>query len=163
MNLRAALILLGCSMAVVPSTYGSKADHKMVGAVEKITVDELGFDYLARIDTGAATSSIHAYDIEVPGSDNDNMRKHIGMTVEFKTRNENGQYRKHKSKIIRVSKIRNAQGVERRYSIYLTLRLDEGRGYRRVKVNLRNRSKLGYKLLIGRNWLKGRYVVDVSK
>ena len=32
-----------------------------------------------------------------------------------------------------------------------------------VDVNLKDRSKMGHKLLIGRNWLQGHYMVDVSK
>ena len=32
-----------------------------------------------------------------------------------------------------------------------------------IPVNLRDRKKLEYKLLIGRNWLDGKYLVDVSK
>ncbi len=32
-----------------------------------------------------------------------------------------------------------------------------------IPVNLRDRSELEYKLLIGRNWLEGDYLVDVTK
>jgi len=56
--------------------------------------------------------------------------------------------------------VRNAQGVETRYQIPLTLRwhgIDK-----LIRVNLRDRSAMTYKLLIGRDWLMGDFVVDVE-
>ncbi len=63
--------------------------------------------------------------------------------------------------IIKVSKIRNAQGVERRYAVVMDL-IRNGQN-KALPVNLRDRSKLEYKLLIGRNWLANDYLVDVTK
>ncbi|MGF1686710.1 RimK/LysX family protein [Photobacterium japonica] len=135
----------------------------IVGQVETIKVYELDMDYLARIDTGAATTSIHAKDIKVLGEDSDseNMRDHLGHMVEFTSYNEQGKEAKFKGKIVKVSKIRNAQGVERRYAVKMDLGWNGE--HKTVNVNLRDRSKLEYKLLIGRNWLSGNYLVDVDK
>nr|WP_240478302.1 RimK/LysX family protein [Photobacterium aquae] len=139
------------------------AEKSIVGQVETIKVHELGLDYLARIDTGAATTSINAKDIKVIGdeSDSENMRDHLGHTVEFTSVNEKGEEARYKGKIVKVSKIRNAQGVERRYAVKMDLGWNGQ--HKRVNVNLRDRSKLDYKLLIGRNWLMGDYIVDVEK
>ncbi|PST91269.1 ATP-dependent zinc protease [Photobacterium jeanii] len=135
----------------------------IVGQVETIRVHELDLDYKARIDTGAKTTSIHAVDIKVTGkdSDSDNMRDHLGETVEFTSFNEDGEEARYKGKIVKVSKIRNAQGVERRYAVKMDLGWNGE--HKTVAVNLRDRSKLEYKLLIGRNWLEGNYLVDVEK
>ncbi|HIF9421632.1 TPA: ATP-dependent zinc protease family protein [Photobacterium damselae] len=158
-GLLSTLILL--SAVTFGANAASSCDGKeIVGQVETIRVNNLDMDYEARIDTGAATTSINAYDIKVLGSDNSNMRDNLGEQVKFKTKNEKGQVATYKGKIIRVSKIRNAQGVERRYAVVMDLELN-GKN-KAVAVNLRNRSKLEYKLLIGRNWLNDDYLVDVS-
>ncbi|MGR5142079.1 ATP-dependent zinc protease [Photobacterium sp. DNB23_23_1] len=153
--------VIGSNLAMAESK--SDDSKSIVGQVETIKVYDLEMDYLARIDTGAATTSIHAKDINVIGddSDSDNMRDHLGHTVEFTSVNENGEKAQYKGKIVKVSKIRNAQGVERRYSVEMDLGWNGE--HKTVTVNLRDRSKLDYKLLIGRNWLEGDYLVDVEK
>ncbi|MEL6114998.1 RimK/LysX family protein [Photobacterium sp. SP02] len=133
----------------------------IVGQVETINVQDLELEYKARIDTGANTSSINAYDIRILGDKSEDMRENLGNMVEFKTKNEKGETTTHKAKIVKVSKIRNAQGVERRYAVKMDLSWNGE--HKQVTVNLRNRSKLEYKLLLGRNWLMGDYLVDVEK
>ncbi|MBC7006584.1 ATP-dependent zinc protease [Photobacterium sp. BZF1] len=153
--------VMGSNLAMAESK--SDDSKSIVGQVETIKVYDLEMDYLARIDTGAATTSIHAKDIKVIGdeSDSDNMRDHLGHTVEFTSINEKGEEATYKGKIVKVSKIRNAQGVERRYAVKMDLGWNGE--HKTVAVNLRDRSKLEYKLLIGRNWLEGDYLVDVEK
>ncbi|PSW20356.1 hypothetical protein C9I98_09235 [Photobacterium sanctipauli] len=141
----------------------AESKKSIVGQVETIKVHELDLDYLARIDTGAATTSIHATDIKVVGEDSksDDMRDHLGHKVSFTSVNEKGEEAEFEGKIVKVSKIRNAQGVERRYAVKMDLGWNGE--HKEVAVNLRDRSKLEYKLLIGRNWLEGSYLVDVDK
>ncbi|GAB6260437.1 RimK/LysX family protein [Photobacterium sp. CCB-ST2H9] len=133
----------------------------IVGQVETIKIPDLDMEFLARIDTGANTTSINASNIRVLGEKSDDMRENLGSMVEFTTENEKGEKATYKGKIVKVSKIRNAQGVERRYAVKMDLSWNGE--HKRVSVNLRNRSKLEYKLLIGRNWLMGDYLVDVEK
>ncbi|MCW8329411.1 RimK/LysX family protein [Photobacterium sp. SDRW27] len=159
-----ALILLSMTSANLAMANGEENKQKsVVGQIETIKVHELEMDFQARIDTGAATTSIHATDITVNGEepDSEDMRDHLGEMVEFTSINENGDKATYKGKIIKVSKIRNAQGVERRYAVKMDLGWNGE--HKTVAVNLRDRSKLDYKLLIGRNWLSGDYVVDVDK
>lgn len=54
----------------------------------------------------------------------------------------------------------SAQGREKRYLVRLTL---SAMGVRKtILVNLRDRSQLRYKLLLGRNWLADDFLVDVD-
>ena len=91
---------------------------------------------------------------------NPDMEKNIGKVIHFMTENEKGESHVVKSRIVETSLIRNAQGSEIRYMVELNVG-EPGQEYK-VKVNLRDRSKMSYKLLIGRNWLQGHYIVDVS-
>ncbi|SKA12705.1 ATP-dependent zinc protease family protein [Photobacterium toruni] len=139
----------------------------IVGPIETIHVKDLNMDFKARIDTGANTTSINAYDLHVidgnnnPENNKASWNQNLGKMISFKTENAQGQEETHTGKIIKISKIRNAQGVERRYAVVMDL-VWNGKSHA-IPVNLRDRKKLVYKLLIGRNWLDGRYLVDVSK
>ena len=130
-----------------------------VGPVEYISIEESGMDYLARIDTGARTTSVHAVDLSVRNESKE-MKDNIGKTVTFTTINEEGEKHKAKATITGVQKVRNSQGVEYRYIVEMTL---NWKGQTKaIEVNLRDRSKMTYKLLIGRNWLIDDYIVDVA-
>ncbi|MFO6425138.1 ATP-dependent zinc protease [Motilimonas sp. KMU-193] len=153
------IVLLFCLSSLFFS-FSSVAEKRSVGPVEYIKVAELdNLKFLTRIDTGAHTTSIHAFDIKVD-DDAGEMRKNIGKTVTFTTMNEKKEFRTLQAKIVDVVIIRNAIAKERRYQVEL------GLGWRgeskKVLVNLSDRKKMSYKLLIGRNWLEGDYVVDVE-
>ncbi len=53
------LISFGCAQDI----YG----RKVVGETARISLADAGIEYLARIDTGARITSVHALDMEVPG------------------------------------------------------------------------------------------------
>ena len=138
-------------------------DKDIVGPIVKVGVIELGLKFKSRVDTGAKTSSINAYDIKVEGgkSHGKNMKNDLGKSISFTTQNNLGQEQSYTGEIIKVSKIKNAQGVERRYAIRLKIKL--GKKIKSIQINLRNRKHLEYKLLLGRNWLENDYLVDVTK
>lgn len=137
------------------------SDKNIIGPIAKINIEKAGFAYKARIDTGAVETSLNAFDLEVHDGVKDKMVKNIGKWISFTTENEKGQQKRITSRIIETSLIRNAQGSEVRYMVQLKLG-EKGKEYK-VKVNLKDRRHMTYKLLIGRNWLQGHYIVDVSK
>lgn len=132
----------------------------VLGPTEPFTLGDGALAFEARIDTGASYSSLHAFDMHVIGGEAADKRDNIGKLLAFSTENEQGEREQLKAKIVAVSTIKNAQGVEKRYMVKLPLTFDGDR--RVVKVNLRDRDHMDYKLLIGRNWLKGRYLVNVQ-
>lgn len=135
------------------------APRKVVGQLETIHVQEADMDFLARIDTGARVTSIHATGIEV-AEPNPEKKDNVGKTVTFDVTRADGGSRQISGEIVEVAKVRNAQGVEYRYVVELTLVWDGDS--KKVQVNLRDRSAMTYKLLIGRNWLRDDYLVDVD-
>lgn len=131
----------------------------IIGETAWIQVAQLPFPFLARIDTGARTTSIHATDIQI--SDASTVaHENIGKTISFKTVNRDGTFQTLTTDIVQVSTIRNSQGIEQRYVIELRLSYQDKQ--KKVLVNLRDRSQMKYKLLIGRNWLAGDFLVDVD-
>jgi hypothetical protein len=132
---------------------------KTVGATEVIHVAEAGLDFKTRIDTGARMTSIHTTAIHIKNASKDK-KQNVGKKAVIVVENEKGKQSRISTKIVKVSEVRNAQGVEIRYIVPLTLQLN---GQSKViNVNLRDRSPMTYKLLIGRDWLVNDYVVDVS-
>ncbi len=116
--------------------------------------------YLSRVDTGAAVTSLHAIQIQNP-SKSDHLHDSIGQMISFKTCNESNQCQSFDKKVVDIVRVRNAQGIEERYVIEMDLVWNDFA--KRVKVNLRDRSKMNYKLLLGRNWMKHDIVVDVDQ
>jgi hypothetical protein len=141
-------ITTGCS---------STPSKRIIGAIEIVKVENL--QYLARIDTGADITSINAYDILVE-NEVSNATDNIGKQLRFTTANEKGDSRFVTAPIVKINTVRSAFGAESRYVVLLTI--SWGECAKTVEVNLRDRSKMQFALLIGRNWLKNDFIVDVS-
>jgi len=157
---KALTILAALAILLLGAGPGSAREKLTVGATEVIHVADADLDFVARIDTGARTTSINAQNIKIenPAADK---KDNVGKTITLEVINAKGEKRRIKSKVVKVLEVRNAQGTELRYMIPLTLRwhgIDK-----LIRVNLRDRSAMTYKLLIGRDWLKGDFIVDVEK
>lgn len=147
-------------LAILLFTSTAMAQQKaVVGETARIVVKEAGLEYVARIDTGARTTSIHAADLVINQAGKE-AKDNIGKKVSFATRNNKGQRQVMEATIVDVATVSNAQGQEDRYEVELTLNW-QGRN-KKVRVNLRDRARMTYKLLIGRNWLANDYLVDVD-
>ncbi|MCK6264070.1 RimK/LysX family protein [Vibrio sp. ZSDE26] len=132
----------------------------IIGQKAFVDIAELKTSYRARVDTGATRTSLHAMNIEVIDGV-DELEANIGKEVRFVTGNELDEHHHHQAEIVAVRSISNSFGTEFRYSIELTMTHQDYE--QTVEVNLRDRSSMGDKLLIGRNWLECRYLVDVSQ
>jgi len=84
------------------------------------------------------------------------------MTVRLTPRTATGETTRVESKIADTVRIKTSddEQYERRYKVWLTLRY--GDADRRVHVTLNDRSHMTHPLLVGRNFLKGHFVVDVA-
>ncbi len=151
---------IGFCMLLVSSTCWA-GDKAIIGSSELMSVAQTGLSYEARIDTGAVNTSLHAFDLEIEGGSEKKMKDNVGKTLIFTTENEEGLQKRLQAKIVKTSTVSNSQGRETRYMVDLKVGFPGKE--RKVRVNLRDRSHMDYKLLIGRNWLKDKYIVDVSE
>jgi hypothetical protein len=132
----------------------------LLGEIETLRIVECDLTFKARIDTGATSTSVNTIDIEIEDAEK---RKHDnkGKPIQFVVSNENGEECELSAKVERITKIRNPAGLSYRYNVDLTL---DWRGIqKKIEVNLKNRNKLDYKLLIGRDFLAHDFLVDVSR
>jgi hypothetical protein len=151
-----ALLASGCALALG----GEPRAARVIGATEVLRVEAAQLDFLARIDTGARTTSIHALDLEIR-SPAARAEDNVGREIRFRISNERGEAAQLSSEIAGVVRVRSAQGSETRYAVPLDLSWNGVR--KRVLVNLRDRSSMDYKLLVGRDWLRGGFLVDVDR
>ncbi len=136
------------------------AHHKkVIGQTANFLIND-DAKFLAHIDTGAHTTSVNAIDLEIE-DEQENMRGNIGRIAHFTLVNSEGEEWRFSSPISNVVRVRNPQGLERRYKV--PLRLGWNGINKTVDVNLRDRSKMEYKLLIGRDWLTKEVVIDPEK
>lgn len=128
---------------------------EVIGSVEFINLPEQKISGIpARVDTGAIYSSIWASEIKVKNGTLSFKLFAPGNTL------YNGEAIKTKN--FRTSSVKSSFGqTEFRYKVSLVCTL----GDRRIKAwfTLANRSGMTYPVLIGRNILRNKYVVDVSQ
>lgn len=134
------------------------SDLMVLGSEEWCAFPELRIPAIkARVDSGAKTSSIHAYNI-VP-FDKDGQE---WLTFEIHPL----QYNKRlvtrcEAQIVDVRQVKNSSGiVERRYVIKTQLNIG-GESWD-VELTLANRDSMGFKMLLGREAMQNRILVDPS-
>lgn len=157
----AILLVAPLHAAEIPNAVRSEAalaptGKITIGRAEYVGIPALGDRFKARIDTGATTTSIFAAEIEEFQQDGK-------PWVRFLVRNP--ETKKDYRLEMRVSRIaairkRGAEGTTRRPAVALVLTI--GEISKQVDVNLADRTGFKFPLLIGRDFLNGTAVVDVS-
>jgi len=142
------LLTLATLFLLVPGEVTAK-QKITIGAVEDIILLPWGVRLPARIDTGAAKSSLDARELRVHGD-----------MVEFKLPQKYGSLQL-RLPVIEWRHIRTPEARERRPVVELEICLGSKRI--RAKVNLTDRSMVKYPLILGRNFLKEDYLVDVKR
>jgi len=121
----------------------------VIGTIEDVILLPWEVKLPARVDTGAAKSSLDARELKVEGD-----------MVEFKLVPKYGGLQL-RLPVIEWRHIRTPAGRERRPVVELEICLGAKRI--RTKVNLTDRSMVKYPLILGRSFLREDYVVDVKR
>ena len=130
----------------------------IIGCIESCSLPVLGInDMNVRVDTGAKTSSLHV----------DNLVKYMenGVTlVKFDIHPDShnvGKLVTCHAKVSDIRKIKSSNGVsEQRYVIKTPINL--GKHDWEIEITLTNRSDMSYLMLLGREGLGERFLVDPS-
>jgi hypothetical protein len=140
------MFLLVLIILVLPLGKGSAGEKMTIGEVEDVILMPWGVRLPARIDTGAATSSLDARELTVKNN-----------MAEFRLPKMYGGVQL-RLPVIEWQKIRSADFRERRPVVEITFCM--GPKLIRAQVTLNNRSTVSYPLIIGRNVLRDKFVVD---
>ena len=108
-----------------------------------------------RVDSSAATSSLHAFNI-VP------FQRDGELWISFEVhplQNDRSVVVRHEAPVLEQRSVRNTSGIsENRYVIREELVLGEQRWP--IELTLTNRDAMGYRMLLGREAMVGRVLVD---
>jgi hypothetical protein len=153
---------LGLALPARGETVAAKS-KQVIGATATITEATSGLKFASRVDTGATTCSIHAVKWEI---ENHSRRpsQNVGKPIRVLVRNEKGEEAWIETVVegrVRVrSSVQNEDDYHGRYKVRLPL---EWNGVKKeVLVTINDRTDMDYPLLIGRNFLRGDFVVDVE-
>lgn len=130
-----------------------------IGWQETVALPDLGiFHIKTKIDTGARTSALHVCDIQEFKENNLNM-------VSFQVDRHHGKFPDPiftTAQLIGYKKVKNSGGqVEIRPVIETKVELAEKQWL--IKLNLTNRDSMKFPMLIGRQAIKGIFLVDPSR
>lgn len=130
----------------------SAQEKPLVGWVEKVRISPGGIVVHAKLDTGADYSSLNATDVEA-------FDKNGREMVRFSIRSRYGETVKIEKEVQRVAVIKRHSTKDQKRKV-IRLGICLGATYMEADVNLVDRSKFDYQMLIGRNFLAGNAVVD---
>lgn len=129
-------------------------EKKCIGSKEYIAFPFLNkTKVVARIDTGAKTSSIHCDRVWVQRYKNKKVLC-ASLLKKTKTITEFPDFK--------LKKVKSSNGhVQSRYVVKILVEF--GTDVFETEFTLSNRDKMNHPVLLGRKFLKGRYIVDVSR
>ena len=141
-----------------PKASKRKSGLVLLGWREWAALPEIGVRSIkAKLDTGARTSSLHAFRMHRYTSDGQEMVRFAVHPVQ----RSNAATVEVEAPVLDERKVRNSGGdVEVRPVIQTTLEL-AGQGWD-IELTLTRRDQMGFRMLLGRQALRGRVLVDPS-
>jgi hypothetical protein len=129
-----------------------------IGRRDYVQLPQLGlFNVQAKIDTGAYGCSLHCHDIGIVNVSGDNVLRFRLLDPKHPEYQDDFNYvKEYNDKIVKNS----GGSVEHRYTITSAL-LIFGQTFP-VEFSLTDRANMRYPILLGRKFLRKRFVVDVS-
>jgi hypothetical protein len=158
-SLNALLCALALAFAIPAGAAADEEETRgepvVLGFVENVNVGNLGLDMKGKLDTGADTSSVHAYNVKVyKRGERDNW-------VRFRLIGKDGRTIRYDQNVIRFVHIKTKTGgLIRRPVIHLPLCV--GGVKARAEINLADRGDFDYDILVGREFMANRILVDSS-
>lgn len=134
-------------------------NKKIIGRIEKIDLPNLSlFNLDAKVDTGAYTSSLHCHQIKPFVKEGSNWVKFHVLDPDHPEYEET----LFECAVHKLKKVRSSNGqIEERVIIKQKTQFQKYK--RTIELSLTNRSEMKYPVLLGRKFLTGSFLVDVSK
>jgi len=138
----------------------ARPEKTLIGKSEWCALPDLGLPAVkARVDTGARTSALHAFDIRV-------IKKGENRFVRFKInplQNNSDLVRECEAPLIQKRDVISSNGEREKRCVILTTLVFSGVSFP-AEITLTSRHKMQFRMLLGREALKrARFIVDPSK
>lgn len=131
----------------------------VVGSEEWVSLSKLKIPFVkARVDSGAKTSSLHATNIQPYQKDNETW---VNFDV-FPIQNDGKRKISCKALVVDKRVVKSSSGDrEERFVVRTEISLNEQKWD--IELTLTNRDSMGYRMLLGRQAMMGRIIVDPSE
>ncbi len=128
----------------------------VIGWREWISLPELGVDWIkTKVDTGARTSALHAFDIEVFQQDGGDW---VRFAIHPQQRNDQIE---HVCQCpVRETRLVTNSGGSQEDRLVVVTPITLGDQTWSIEITLTNRDEMGFRMLLGRTALRGRFVID---
>lgn len=135
------------------------SDLRIIGWREWVALPELGIGRIkAKVDTGARSSSLHAYDIDVFSRGRRQYVRFVVHPVQRETRTTLhcvAELHEHRH-------VRSSSGHQEYRPIIRTL-VELGGERWPIDLTLTTRDSMGFRMLLGREAIRGRFVVEAGR
>ncbi|MEQ8636224.1 ATP-dependent zinc protease [Gimesia maris] len=136
-----------------------KTGLPVIGWREWISLPDLGIESIkAKVDTGARSSSLHAYDLHQFERDNEKWIRFKVHPVQRKTR----EVVVAEARIFEFRSVRSSSGKASLRPVIVTNIELLGVSWP-VELTLANRDEMGFRMLLGREAFRRRFLVDAGK
>jgi hypothetical protein len=140
-------------------TVSEQPDLPVIGWREKVALPELAVTSVkAKIDTGARSSALHAFDVELFERDGVEF-------VRFKihpSQHSNKKTVTAEAPLLEMRTVRNSGGQTETRPVIRTL-VAAGEHQWPIELTLTNRDVMGFRMLLGRQAVRQRFLVDSSQ
>ncbi|MEQ9406820.1 MAG: ATP-dependent zinc protease [Fuerstiella sp.] len=131
----------------------------VIGWREWLRLPDLGIRHVkAKIDTGARSSSLHAFDIKPFDQDG---KVRVRFSVHPLQRSSR-QTIKCEADVLEFRSVRSSTGHAQKRPVIVTTVEALGQIWP-IEVTLANRDAMGFRMLLGREAVRGRFLVDAGK
>ena len=132
---------------------------EILGWREWVSLPDLGIDRIkAKVDTGARTSTLHAFDVCLEEVSD---QKIVNFKIHPKQRDLDSVI-VCRAPLLDEREVRDSGGhSEFRYVIESRIKI--GPTLLTAEITLTNRDNMGFRMLLGRTAMKGNYLVDPSR
>jgi len=138
---------------------GPKPRLPVVGWREWVALPQLGIAFIKpKIDTGARSSSLHASEVEEFERDG---KTFVRFKVHPIQRNKKFGV-KAEAEVLEYRNVKSSSGQKSRRPVILTEIQILGRTWP-IELTLANRDEMGFRMLLGREAVRGRFLVDAGK
>ena len=134
-------------------------EKKTIGWREWVKLPDFNIPFIkAKVDTGAKTSSLHAFELE-------NFRKRGQDYVRFKIYLEQRKSKPSvevEAKVHEFRNVKSSTGHQTKRPVIITTLELHGETWP-IEITLANRDEMGFRMLLGRESFRGRVLVDADK
>jgi hypothetical protein len=133
--------------------------HPVIGWRERVGLPQWGIESIkAKVDTGALSSSLHAFDLEAFTRDGaDWVRFEIHPNQRSAANSVHAE-----APVLEYRSVRSSSGVASRRPVIVTPLELMGQLWS-VQLTLANRDQMGFRMLLGRRTIRRRFLVDAGR